>query len=313
MNLYSAYGLHIASDIALPELSVTSDAAIPVDVHIRRGRLPSMLADAPECGLGVAVTDASIHLEWTEVGTFSVREGREIIVSPREGVSEEIVRLPLLGVVLGALLHQRGKITLHASAVSVGGVAAAFVGQKGAGKSTMAAAMQRRGHALLTDDVLAIDPETYRVESAFPQLKLRGDAADALQADPGTLARLAPDLDKYALRHVTFDASSHPLGAVFVLEEGESLQCTPLDGMNAFLTLMGQGYASRFLGTEGTRSSDLRHHTALAAAVPVVQLQRPRDLSRLPAVCAAVEAFVETRTFREAGSPQTGTEMGSIA
>lgn len=296
MRIYTAYGLYIASDIALPELPVASNPPVPADVVIRPGRLPSILANATECGLGVAVTDDSIQLEWTEVGAFLVREGREIVVSSKAEVPDEVVRLPLLGVVLGVLLHQRGKITLHASAVSVGGVAAAFVGQKGAGKSTMTAAMQRRGHALLTDDVLSIDPETHWVDPAFPQIKLRTDAASVLQADPHALDRLAPDLDKYALRHVDFDASVQPLGAVFVLEEGASVQCTPLDERSAFLALMEHGYASRFLGTEGTRPSDLQNHTALVSAIPVVKLQRPRDLGQLSAVCACVESFLTRST-----------------
>ncbi|NBC85561.1 MAG: hypothetical protein GVY25_05150, partial [Bacteroidetes bacterium] len=48
-------------------------------------------------------------------------------------VAEGTLRAPLLGVVLGTLLHQRGLHTLHASAVVVDGGAVAFVGEKGAG------------------------------------------------------------------------------------------------------------------------------------------------------------------------------------
>jgi hypothetical protein len=294
MFSYLAYGLHLVSELELPELLPYAEETPAADVTILRKNLSPLPLEVENPGLWISFLEEGIRLDWVEVGAFFVREGREIIVSPHAGVSEEIVRLPLLGVVLGILLHQRGQLTLHASAVSVRGTAVAFVGEKGAGKSTMAAAMQRRGHALLTDDVLAVDPETHRVEPAYPQLKLRGDAAEALQTDESGLVRLAPDLEKYALRQVSFERASRPLRAVFVLGEGRSIQCRPLDEMDAFLTLMEQGYASRFLGTDGTPPTDFQHYAALAAAIPVVQLQRPRDLHQLSTVCEVVERHLET-------------------
>jgi HPr Serine kinase C-terminal domain len=54
-----------------------------------------------------------------------------------------------------AVLH--GLEVLHASAVEVGGGAVAFVGHSGAGKTSLALALCRRGAAFLADDVLALE------------------------------------------------------------------------------------------------------------------------------------------------------------
>lgn len=307
MHSYLAYGLHLGSEISLPELPPLTDPPSSFDVLIRRGSVPSILSDAPDDaqgpGIGIGVSDSSVHLEWPAVGSFLVSEGREITICPHPNVPNTIVRLPLLGVVLGVALHQRGRLTLHASAVSIGDRAVAFVGQKGAGKSTMVAALQARGHALLTDDVLAIDPETHCVDPAFPQIKLCPDAPSGLDQNPDSLLPLAPDLDKGALRDVLYDDTPQPLGAVFILDDSEQIQCTPLEGLDAFFAVMEHRYAPRFLGNKWARPSDLPHYTTLASTIPIVRLERPRDFRCLPDVCATVEAVLASAQVHASSGP----------
>jgi serine kinase of HPr protein (carbohydrate metabolism regulator) len=61
------------------------------------------------------------------------------------------------------LLQQRGRLVLHASAVTVDLGVVAFMGGPGWGKSTMAAAMYARGHSIVADDVTAV-----RADKAHP-------------------------------------------------------------------------------------------------------------------------------------------------
>ena len=154
LRSYTAYGLHLHATLPLPELTVVADGA-PPDVSILFGKLPPPPPELPDEGGGVLLTPEGVYFYWRDFGAFLVREGREILIDLLPGVGMQAVRLPLLGCVLGVLLHQRGLFTLHASAVSVGGAAVAFIGAKHAGKSTMAAALHARGHAMLADDVLA--------------------------------------------------------------------------------------------------------------------------------------------------------------
>jgi hypothetical protein len=221
-------------------------------------------------------------------------------------VPDATIRRPLLGVVLGVLLHRRGRFTLHASAVSIGEAAVAFIGTKGAGKSTLAAELQRRGHPLLTDDILAVDLPAMEVAPAYPQVKLRPDAASALALPARHLTPLGPDRHKVALScRAGFDTAPRRLAAVFALDTGTDLTCARQTGRDAFLSLFSQSYALRFLGTEGATPDDFRQCDAVARRLPVFRLARPRDLDRLAATAACVED-----TVRQIGAPASTDAAG---
>lgn len=294
---YQTYGLHVASTRELPELNAASPADAPVDVWVEDAAPLGAPKETSESGRAVTLRGSpepsqDVYLYWTEIGTLRVTGGHRIHVHAHPGVNPSTIRLPLLGVAFGVLLHQRRLLTLHASAVSIGGVAAAFVGWKGAGKSTLAAALQARGHALLTDDVLALQPDAWTVHPAFPQIKLREESAAAIGAD--SLDRLAPALDKYALRDPdVFCATSAPLEAIFVLTVADRTGARRLSGRHALMNVMAQTYAPRFLGTNGTGPDVFAWCNALAQTVPVVELHRPRDLRRLEESTACVETWIE--------------------
>jgi hypothetical protein len=57
---------------------------------------------------------------------------------------------------LQKLLQQLGRLRLHGAAVNVGGRTAVFLGDKGAGKSTIALALGRAGATVLADDQIVI-------------------------------------------------------------------------------------------------------------------------------------------------------------
>ncbi|MCO5763718.1 MAG: hypothetical protein NHG36_19825, partial [Chromatiaceae bacterium] len=64
----------------------------------------------------------------------------------------------LFGTVLAYWLERRGWLALHAAAVEVEGQALAFLADNQSGKTTLAISLMQAGHALITDNLLAIDP-----------------------------------------------------------------------------------------------------------------------------------------------------------
>src|SRR4029077_52896 len=82
--------------------------------------------------------------------------GKRIEVRWADSTTLENARSYLLGPVLGFLLRLRGVTCLHASAVAVDDFAVAIAGPPGSGKCTTAAAFARRGHAVLSDDVVPL-------------------------------------------------------------------------------------------------------------------------------------------------------------
>jgi hypothetical protein len=291
MTTYRAYGLRIHSDLSLPEL-VPSSHTIP-DLRIHRRTLPAttVLREHYEC-----TSDAATFV-WPAVGRFCVWNGREVEVEVLPDVEDRLVRLPLLGAVMAAVLHQRGYLVLHASAVLVDGQVAALVGHKGWGKSTTAAALHARGHALFTDDILAVAPGDGppRVVPGVPQFKLFPDAAAAaLGDDPATLPALSHQTTKRA-RTATerFEATgSWPLAGIYVLDRGPTLSVEAAPTRQAFVELIRYSY--NVLPLRETQDPSLpvlfRRYAQLADRVPVKYLRREDDLQALPAIAQLLEA-----------------------
>src|SRR5476651_2396481 len=115
LHRYRAFGLVLQSELALPELGSTSAAPqSPVDVEITTTALPGLVDPIVFLGMSLARAADGLLLEIPDVARYLVRGGREICVCPDPAASAETVRIYLLGTVLGALLHQRGTLPLHA-------------------------------------------------------------------------------------------------------------------------------------------------------------------------------------------------------
>jgi hypothetical protein len=296
MHSYVAYGLGVQSTLPLPELQVGAGAA--GDIVIREGPVDQALPGLQLDENGYHITPNEAYIRWRGYGTYRVRDGREIVIDRAPEADERTIRVPLLGMCLALLLVQRGLLVLHASAVVCAGGAVAFVGEKGYGKSTMAATLFGRGHPLITDDVLAIDDSSQAGPAlalpGFPQFKLLPEAVvSALGEDPARLPRLATPYDKLA-RAATerFAQAPVPLRAVYVLAEGPAPAVRPFTREEATIQVIAHSLAGRygsFLLRGSAASAHLRRCADLARNVTVQRLERPFALSLLPAVAHLLE------------------------
>jgi hypothetical protein len=231
------------------------------------------------------------------VGAFLARKGQEIILEPLLGVSEDIIRLPLLGMVFSAVLQQRGILGLHASAIALNGGAVAFLGHKGQGKSTIAATFYARGHVLVGDDLVAVDVNDlghHMVLPGFPQLKLMPEAVTAaLGDDPTQLRQLVSGYEKRArIATAGFSLAPLPLKRLYILEEGETLAIEPLKPQDALLHVLGQSYPARVFrqGLQGQEAaSNFTRCAGVVKQVPVFRLKCPKSLTLLPATAQLLE------------------------
>jgi len=281
---YCTYGLHLQSDLPLPELTPVEVGTCDVRIRLHSGRSPN----------GRVVGENEDRLFWEEVGTFLVSRGETITIYPHDGVDLPLIRLPLLGPVLGTLLHQRGRVVLHASAVAIEGRAVGFVGHKGYGKSTTAAALHARGHALVTDDLLPIvldEDAGPTTRPGYARLSLWPDAATAVGKDPSALEALHERVHKKAVPVSAETLGALPLDVIYVLAQGSQLEICEFTPRESFLELLRYSYCRDRLNR--LARSDLlptfRRYTQLAEAVPVRRLVRPRDLTALPDIARTVE------------------------
>ena len=140
---YSAFGMTIGSAFEIPEL-IPLKKSKP-DVIIHEGEVPESLDNPMKVGRRLQIKPGHFLYRQDDVAGYHVMNGNRIVVQPSVHVQEKEVRLYLLGSVFGALVHQRGGLPFHASAIEVNGRCVLFCGQSRAGKSTTANAFVKRG------------------------------------------------------------------------------------------------------------------------------------------------------------------------
>lgn len=197
--------------------------------------------------------------------------------------------------VIPRVLAAEVPLVLHGSLVAIGGRLAVFVGETGAGKSTLGASLHARGHRLLGDDaVIVTEVEgAFFGEAVYPSLRLFPDSIGELLGDSVVTAPMAAYSDK---RHVTAfraaapDTPPLPIGCIFSLSGGaEAPGIRPLSAREACMAMLEQSFA---LDPADVRAASGRLAAAarLASASACFELAVPHDYARLPEAHRLIEA-----------------------
>lgn len=298
-HIYSAYGLQLCSDIPFPELdnsfrSQVDESDVQGPVRIRYGEISPFDRKAESEESYFSVDREHIILDFPGIARFAISGGVRITVDPYPDVEEGTLHTYILGIGLAILLHQRGSLVLHASGVSVDGWAALFLGQKGAGKSTLAAVLNERGFPFVTDDIAPLEPAGdggMGVRVGLSLQKLWPDALHHLGRDVQPLPRLHSTVEK-RLDRVRGRAlqGTVPVAALYVLEYGSDLRITPLHGFRAFQEIVKHSFIPSNMMREMGQAQHFAQCDDVLRSIPIFRVQRPKDLDRLPGVVDAIEA-----------------------
>ena len=128
---FTCFGLTVGSELPLAPLDPLPPGGPGADVTVRRGPVPASLGAGETGGGWLRAAPGRVLLDVPAVGRILIRDGREIVVDAAAGVSDRTAGLWVLGSGLSALLHQRGLLVLHASAVAGPDGAAALLGRSG--------------------------------------------------------------------------------------------------------------------------------------------------------------------------------------
>jgi len=279
------YGLVVRSDIELPELQSVDSEDTTDDAVIQRGQISPVPESAGGSdGERFQADPEKCHLTYDGVGSFLIESGERIQYDPATAQATQTgaFRKILLNQGLGLLLHQRGYLVLHASAVSIGGRAVVFLGERGAGKSTTAAALHLRGFPVIADDVVGITIENGEptVVPGVAHLHLTADTAGLLDIEHSTTEGTTRKR-QYRAEGVSTPV---PLRRIYHLEGGESVSLRTLSGRASFLTLLDNSYATAVLSDTETVSDHFRLCSDVLEEVPCRRLQRPKDAETLPTI-----------------------------
>lgn len=306
---YAVYGLSLCADAPIPGL-FPDDESDPHDVAVHLYGVPAsadiepqfdhvsnFVDDGGESLLRVARcrNPSGLYFRYSDDTAFLITDsGCEIWTEWRAPLTLEDTATYLLGPMLGFVLRLRGVLSLHASVIEVDGQALGFMGAAGAGKSTLAAAFARKGFAVMSDDILALELRdgTFFAQPGYPRLRLWPDSARALFGTSNALPCLTPNWDKryLALDAEPFRFQSKPrrLSAIYVLGDGGQAQpFTPVEPMNArdaMLALLKENAQGMLL----SNADRAREFAAIAELVKHVPLKRlcTNDNAKYPAALA---------------------------
>jgi hypothetical protein len=318
---YAVFGLLLRSNLPVPQLiPLQPDAAsTPVDsssdsvvsVHLNASPQSDALnpcgpeelsyansyndeAGEPTLKIWKAAGSRYLRLAYCDGSQFWLdSEGTEIWATWPTNLTLEDAATYLLGPVLGLLLRLRGVTCLHASAVAFGEYAVAFVGSEGAGKSTTAAALARRGHAILSDDVVALAERngSFYVHPAYPYLCLWPESVESLYGSAEALPQFSANYEKRCLslgkQELQFAQEALPLAAIYILGErrGDPAPLVEeLTPQRAFLALVANSFATNTLDSD-MRAKEFEILARVAPNVPIRVLYAHHDASRLPELC----------------------------
>ena len=297
MYHYEAYGCRIDSELEFPELIEAGSAenSSPADVRISTGVVPDALENPTGKGVLYQASANQFLLNMDGVARYLVQNGNEIIVEPAPENLAGGVRVFLLGSCLGALLHQRGMLVLHAGAVYTDRGAVLFTGPSGIGKSTLLGELLRRGYRMMVDDVCAVVVDAAGkplVLPGYPRTRLWTDAAQKLEQDITGLERTRPGMEKYE-RQVPAQFWDQPasLHRIYLLTSSnrDELRLDVEPRIRTFSIVLHNTYRRQFLDGLEMRAPHFDLVSAVSRASSVTRVVRPSQPFRLAELADLVE------------------------
>jgi hypothetical protein len=307
---YSFFGLNLHSNLRLPGIPTAAEVWTRPDCKLLLGIWPQAEIAGAEKALVYtsAFTDASgqpalrmwsiqdgayFQLTYNDGHQFWFdREGKRVwAIWPDRSCLEEATPY-LVGPVLGILLRHRGVVCLHASAVAIHDRAVAFVGPPGAGKSTTAAALGRRGHRVLADDITVIEEVDgdFYAQPGYAGLQLWPDSVELLYGPTEHRPRPVLEGDKariFANDGLQFESRALPLSEIYILDNREPSSCNDAPesaGREKFLSLVANTYGTNVLDSK-MRAHEFAVLGKITSRVRISSLRVGRGPGNLQACC----------------------------
>jgi hypothetical protein len=295
LHSYCVSGLSVLSEIVLPGLITGPQGRDAPDVTVRQRQVPATLESATHKSPTWEIADNRFLLRIPDVARFLLSDGRDIVFEAEPGADPADIPIFILGTAFGILLHQRGQIVLHASAVRVNDRAVLFCGPSGAGKSTLAAVLARRGFPLVTDDVCAITVTvagTPMVQPDGRQLKLWSQAIEGLELAGRRGDRVRGRLEKFYVEPAEAFSEPLPLGAIYALREAHPPHAAGIERPNvvdAALVLRRNAYRPLLVNRMEQKTDYFHAATTIANTAGIFHLTRAIDFATMPDVVSWLE------------------------
>ncbi len=315
MPTYEWADLRLSTDFDLPELPKLTDGVGATFAHawtVRRstGHQPlppprqwfhHWLQPDGAHWLSFSRHPGGYLLSFPSLADFDVRpDTREIHGYRTSGTPGHTFNHLLLDHVIPLVAGGAHRLALHASVVDIDGLAVAFLGATRHGKSTLAAALGRRGHAVLSDDcaLLCRTADGFEVVPTYPGLRLFPESIDSVF---GAIGDGLPPVAHYSSKQRIVPAAgdggfSHRrvrLGALYAIgapgnvDSESGVRITARTSHESVLEIVGVTFCLD-VGNAGMVGEGFELAAEAASLCPVRDLLFPWDLRAIDSVAAAV-------------------------
>lgn len=293
MPIYTSHGYELSSQWALPagtKLGPNHEGPSG-GLHVQAG--PVAWEEPFHTSEEQAVFSQDEHkLFWPILGKVSITRAGQVYIDAATHAPDGIIPHAILGPIIAHWIMMNDGIALHANCVDIGGKLIAIVGESGAGKSSLCAALVAGGALPHSDDIVSVDPHNARVPFGTARLKLNSDVFALLNLNALSVGPVYSGIDKLSVEMpLPPDLSARPLSAVYRLLDAAAdaePEFVPVNGFLAAFTLFSEIFrvntAAQAFGAEAL----LGRCAALVGRVKVFELRRHRDLSRIQNLAAAV-------------------------
>ena len=309
--MYRYFDLSIDSSIPLPELPEVNGGEASISFQLVNSPLDSQVFSTVhhwqlpdgEITMTCARSGEDYLLEFPDLAEFEISgASADVRCYPRANVDSASIRHLLLDQVIPRVIGHGGDIVLHASAVVIGGKAAAFLGAPGSGKSTLAASFLMSDCPMLTDDCLLIKTKASDIVGirGCAGLRLLQDSIDAIIGEEYESKEAANYSSKRRLTtHVDSKQKSEiPIAAAFLLTPpADAAQTGPveleqIDGARTVTELIKHSYILDVSDKARIAEKFSATGNIVASGLPVYRLTYPHKHALLAQIRAVVEEVV---------------------
>ncbi len=272
MHLYRIYDFLIESEVELYNLPETEGEP---EIFIRYGEID--YTDVPENRKEFFCSE-DLVVFGTDYCAYRIEKGTTVTVCPRENATLHDVTSFLIGWGFAFLFTQRGFSCLHSTTLDIDGRGLIISGVSGAGKSTTALELMKKGYKFLADDMTIINPGVSDMIRPCNALqKVCRDVAETL--DPAKLLYINEKRDKFAyINEEEFCTEQRPLNTLVLLrvDDIEEIKVEQMQGLDMYLRTLETLYLAEIYSFKGTPEGDKLRCLQAAGKMKIFRITRPR-------------------------------------
>lgn len=293
MYNYRICGLSVTSEMKLLGANPWAHDSTP-DVTVRYGHVPGQLAQPSTCGPSWQREGDTVLLCVPGLARFLITAGRSVVIALEDQALPRDASGFVLGSSLGILLHQRGALVLHGSAVARNGRAIVLCGQSGAGKSTTAAALCKKGCSFVSDDICVIGLDAKGAPVVLPDgrhLKLWRQSIEGLDLEARRGEVVRETFEKYFVEPGPTETEPPLLDAIYELRESRLPGQDGIEALtlpDAMRMLEQQAYRPRLRRELNSPRQILSQSVATLNHARAFAFTRPLGFDRLDAALDAL-------------------------